>query len=147
MKQRLLVLGILLLLPLYAAAAASPVGLWRTIDDDTGKAKSIVRIYQDNGKLYGKVVKLLNRPPDDQNPTCTKCEGSRKGEPIKGMVIMWNMKKDGDVWDDGTILDPAKGETYDCKIWLDDNKLKVRGYWGIFYRTQTWQPVTKAELQ
>ena len=122
-----------------SAFAQSPVGVWKTIDDETGKAKSHIEIYEQGGKLHGKIVKLLDKPEDTK---CQKCDGKRKGQPLMDMVILWNLQKDDDEWEDGTILDPAKGKTYDAKIWLDGkNKLKVRGYIGFLYRTQTWHRV------
>jgi uncharacterized protein (DUF2147 family) len=124
-----------------SASAQSVVGTWKTISDEDGKAKSHVKIYKaKNGKLYGKIVKLLRDP----KAKCTKCDGKRKNKPILGMVILWGLEKDDDEWDDGTILDPKKGKTYDAKIWLDEdnsNRLKVRGYIGPFFRTQTWHRV------
>lgn len=121
-------------------AAASPVGRWRTFDDSTGQAKSIVAIWEREGKLFGKIEKLINPPADaGPNPRCDKCEGSRKDQPITGMTILWNMARDDDEWSGGRILDPENGEVYRCTIWLDgSDRLKVRGYVGIFYRTQTW---------
>ena len=120
--------------PNVADAADSPVGLWKTIDDETGQAKSIVKIYERDGKLYGKIKRLLKNP----DATCDACEGDDKGAPIKGMIIMWGLKKDGDEWSGGKIFDPKKGKTYRCKIWLDGDKLKVRGFLGPFFRTQKW---------
>lgn len=126
------------------AWAQSPVGKWKTIDDETGKAKSIVEIYQKEGQLYGKVVELLNRGADEeQNPICDDCDTDdpRYNEPVIGMEILKSMEKDGDEWKDGTILDPKKGKVYDCKIWInedDSDQLMVRGYVAFFYRTQTW---------
>ena len=139
----LVALAATLLLLMPAAFAQSPVGTWRTIDDETGKPKSHVEIYEQNGKLYGKITKLLS--PSEPNPTCKKCSGAKKGKPIEGLVIIEGLKKDGDEWEDGTILDPSKGKTYDCKIWLEGDKLKVRGYVALFYRTQTWQRVKAAQ--
>lgn len=131
-----LTVGLLMWSP--SAMAQSVEGTWKTIDDETGKAKSHVKIWKDSsGKLRGKIIKLLN--PSRPNPTCDKCKGKLKGKPIEGMTIMWGLSKDDDEWEDGTILDPKKGKTYDCKIWLEGkDKLKVRGYVAMFYRTQTW---------
>lgn len=120
--------------PSLALADDSPIGTWKTIDDETGEAKSLVKIYERNGKLYGKIIKLFKNP----DATCDACEGEDHGKPIKGMVIMWGLEQDGDEWEDGKIFDPKKGKTYNCKIWLEDGKLKVRGYAGPFFRTQTW---------
>lgn len=117
------------------ASAADVLGKWRTIDDETGQAKSIVEIYQKGGKYYGRVVDLLMKPDDT---VCEKCPGDRKGKKIVGMDIITDMVKNGDVYEGGEILDPTKGKVYDCKFWLEGNQLKVRGYVGFFYRTQTW---------
>lgn len=118
---------------------ASPVGTWKTIDDETGKAKSYVQVYEYQGKYYGKVVKLIN--PSEPNPKCDKCTGAYKDKPIVGMTIMWGLSKEGNEYSGGQILDPAKGKVYNCKIWVEGGALKVRGYIGPFFRTQTWYKV------
>lgn len=112
-------------------------GRWRTIDDVTGKMKSIVELSIKNGKLYGKVVSVSN--PADKDNVCTLCTDYRKGQKIVGMEIISALKKDGSEWvGDDAILDPENGKTYDCKLWIEDGKLQVRGYIGFFFRTQTW---------
>ncbi len=126
-----------------AMAQEDVVGYWKTIDDETNKPKSIVKIYEKNGKIYGDIVKLFRGPDEEQNPKCDECEGSRKDKPIIGMNILWGLEKDGDEYEDGEILDPANGKTYTAKIWRDGNVLKVRGYIGFLYRTQTWKPAKK----
>ncbi|UTW64044.1 DUF2147 domain-containing protein [bacterium SCSIO 12741] len=129
----------LLAITSFAQTPDEVLGRWKTIDDETGKEKSIVELYKENGKLYGKVVKILN--PDKVDAKCDKCEGELKDKPILGMVIVNDMEWDDDEWDDGTILDPNKGSVYDCKIWLDEddkNTLYVRGYIGFLFRTQNW---------
>jgi uncharacterized protein (DUF2147 family) len=125
---------------LAADKAKSPVGVWETIDDKTNKPKSHVQIFERNGKLYGKIVKLLLKPPDTK---CTECTGKRKDQPVLGMEIMWDMVQDDDEWNDGEILDPENGKTYDCKIWREGNKLMVRGYIAFFFRTQTWNLISE----
>ena len=138
-------LGFWAAIPVFLLLAAprveaydSPVGTWKTIDDDSGEAKSQVKIYESNGKLRGKIVKLYNNP----DALCTECEGDDYNTPILGMTIMWGLEPDDDEWSDGRIFDPKKGKTYNCKIWLEDNgDLKVRGSAGPFYRTQTWHRV------
>lgn len=118
-------------------SAQTPVGRWKTIDDETGQPKSIIAIWEYNGKLYGKIEDLIN--PDSPNPLCDKCEGELHNKPIIGMTMMGNLSRDGDKWSDGWILDPKKGTTYRCQIWLEGpNQLKVRGFVAFFYRTQTW---------
>jgi len=123
--------------PDLAAAFESPVGVWKTIDDETGEAKSLVKIYERDGKLYGRVTKLFKNP----NATCDECEGEDHGKPIVGMVILWGLEQDDDEWSGGKIFDPKKGKTYNCKLWIEDGELQVRGYVGPFHRTQTWHRV------
>lgn len=114
------------------------LGHWKTIDDETGDAKSIVKIYEVDGKYYGRVDRLLKDP----GKLCDKCEGEDHNKPIEGMVIMWGMNADGDEeYSGGKIFDPAKNKTYRCSMWIKDGKLMVRGYLGPFYRTQTWHAV------
>lgn len=115
-------------------------GLWKTIDDETGKPKSIVKIYLKDGKLYGDIVKLFRTPQEDQDPICDKCDDDdpRKNKKIIGMTIINDMVFDDGEWEDGEILDPKKGKTYDCKLWVENGKLQVRGYIAFFYRTQEW---------
>jgi uncharacterized protein (DUF2147 family) len=122
------------------SAQDSILGRWKTIDDETNRAKSIVTIYEENGKIFGRIDTLFRLPDEDPNPTCSKCadDDPRKDKPVKGMIIIKDMKKDGNEWVDGTILDPKNGKVYDCKLWLEDGKLKVRGYLFFLYRTQTW---------
>jgi len=114
------------------------VGRYKTIDDKTKKAASIVEISVRNGKVYGKIVKVYG---EAAGARCEKCTGSKKNKPLKGLEILWGMKNKGDVYSGGTILDPANGKTYTCKIWIEGSKLKVRGYIAFFYRTQYWHRV------
>ncbi|UII30509.1 DUF2147 domain-containing protein [Fulvivirga ulvae] len=137
-----LYIWICLLLPSYAMAQGtnSITGKWKTIDDETGEAKSVVKIYEKEGKYYGKIVKLFRAPGEDPDPICEDCpeDDSRYKEKIIGMEIIKDLKKDGEEYIEGTVLKPDEGRIYKCKLWLDNNKLKVRGYWGFLYRTQTW---------
>ena len=124
------------------AQAASPTGLWQTIDDKTGQPKALVQIVQDSdGTLTGKILTGLGSN-DDPNRRCTACTDSRKDQLMKGMTIINGMKADGDTWDGGQILDPENGKLYKCKMHLDDGgqKLVVRGYIGVSLlgRSQTW---------
>ena len=123
------------------ANAQSIVGKWKTIDDETGKEKSIVEIFMKNGKAYGKIIKLFRSPDEDQDPICDECTDHRKDKKIIGMTIITDMGKDDDEWDDGEILDPKNGKIYDCKLWVEGDKLMVRGYVAFFFRTQTWLKV------
>jgi len=115
-------------------------GKWKTIDDNTGKARSIVEITQKEGKAFGTILKLFREPGEDLDPICDDCTDYRKNKKVIGMTIITEMEKDGDEWEDGEILDPENGKVYDCKLWVEDGKLKVRGYVAFFFRTQTWFP-------
>lgn len=142
MKKITYVYLTLVLLSFQISVAQSIVGKWKTIDDKTGEAKSIVKIYEENGKIYGKVLEILN--PDKRDGVCEKCKGDRKNEPVLGMVIINGLEKDDDEYAGGKILDPEKGKEYKCKLWLDStdqNKLYVRGYVAFLYRTQNWYRV------
>jgi uncharacterized protein (DUF2147 family) len=117
-------------------------GEWKTIDDDTGVAKSIVEIYKEDGKVFGKVKRILRE--DKRDVRCTECKGDKKNQKVEGMVILKNLTKDDDEFTDGSITDPENGKTYDAKIWLKDdepNTLMVRGYVAFLYRTQEWKRV------
>lgn len=134
---------IALLFSAFLSHGQSIVGKWKSIDDNTKKARSVVEIYKKGDLYYGKIVKLFRPAGEDQNPLCEKCEGSKKNQPIIGLEIIEKMKydKSDNEYHKGDILDPESGNVYDCKIWIDDNgNLKVRGYLMFFYRTQTWLP-------
>lgn len=127
---------------IFVGTAQDVIGKWKTMDDDTGEAKSIVEIYKEDGKIYGKVVDILN--PSKKNATCDKCPDEAKGKPIMGLVILKNLRKDGDEYSGGTILDPNNGKVYKCLIALENaDKLKVRGYVGfsLLGRSQYWHRV------
>jgi len=128
---------------LLAADNTSIVGKWETIDDKTGEPKSIVEIYEKNGKFYGQIKELFIKEGDNPDPTCDKCpaDDPRKDQPTKGMVIIQDLVKSNDGYSGGTILDPKEGKIYTCKLWIEDGKLMVRGYIAFFFRTQTWHRV------
>ena len=118
------------------------IGKWKTIDDETGKAKSIVEIYERSGRIYGKIIDILDA--EKKKSLCTNCSGDEKNKPVLGLVIIKGLKKDGREYNSGKILDPTSGKLYKCFLALDGNdKLKVRGYIGValFGRTQTWNRV------
>jgi uncharacterized protein (DUF2147 family) len=125
-----------------AWAQSSPIGLWKTIDDATGKPKALVRISDAGGQLSGKIEKLFRPADQDQNPKCDKCSDARKDQPILGMTILQGLKQDGDEWNGGEILDPNNGKVYKSKLAVAEGgkKLNVRGYIGMpmLGRTQTW---------
>ena len=133
----------LLALVLFAFAtslgmAQDIAGRWVTVNDETGIKRSVVEIVVKDGVATGHVVRLFRSPDKDQDPTCSKCTDDRRDKKIIGMQIIRNMKRDGSEWSEGTIMDPENGKVYDCKIWVEDGTLKVRGYIAFFYRTQTW---------
>ena len=137
---------LLLGLALGAQAQTTPVGLWKTVDDETGKEKSLVRLTEAGGVLTGTVEKLLD--PARQDAKCDKCSDDRKDQPVLGMTLVKNVKQNPDHperWDGGEILDPNKGKTYKVRITpVDGGKtLEVRGYIGapLLGRTQTWSRV------
>jgi uncharacterized protein (DUF2147 family) len=115
-------------------------GKWKTIDDETGQPKSIVEIYSQGDEVFGRIIELINPPADDPDPVCDECpkDDPRYNQKVIGMEIIKDMKKDGDEYEGGTVLKPDEGKIYKCRIWLEDGQLKVRGYWGFLYRTQTW---------
>ncbi|MFN3840851.1 MAG: DUF2147 domain-containing protein [Cyclobacteriaceae bacterium] len=120
--------------------AQSILGKWKTIDDVTGEVKSIVELYEGNGKVYGRVIQTFPKPGDDPDPVCTQCNSgdNRYRKKIIGMEILRDLIKSGNEYKEGNILDPENGKVYRCRIWLDGHNLKLRGYWGPFWRTQTW---------
>jgi uncharacterized protein (DUF2147 family) len=137
-----LVLGLVLvvLVGTDPTGAADPiVGKWNTVDEKSGKVVSEVEVYNQEGKLFGRITGLT-APNDAQGKprTCTKCQGADKDKPIVGLVILKDLSPSGDRYKGGTITDPEDGKVYKSELWLEDGKLKVRGYLGPFYRTQTW---------
>lgn len=127
------------------AQDGTPVGVWKTIDDESGKPKSLIRISEVNGELRGTIEKLYREPGEDPNPKCEKCEGPLKDQPVVGMTILTGMKKDGTEYNGGQIVDPKNGKTYKSKMTVVNGgkKLDVRGYIGVpmLGRTQTWERV------
>jgi uncharacterized protein (DUF2147 family) len=124
------------------AQEVSPVGLWRTIDDRTGKPKALVRISESGGELTGKIEKLFREPGVDSDPKCGKCEGHRKDKPIVGLIILFGLKRNGEEYQNGQILDPENGKLYASRLNVSDDgkQLQVRGYIGVplLGRTQVW---------
>ncbi len=139
-----MILSIFLLATPLAWAEATPAGLWKTIDDTTGKPRSLIRISEHNGE-YNAVVEKGLLETDTGDKVCDKCTDERKGQKIIGMTIAKGLKQNGNKYDGGEILDPDNGKIYKCKMTLDasGNKLEVRGYIGISLlgRSQTWHRV------
>lgn len=143
MPMKSFVFTLMVLLP-GLARSQSVTGQWVTIDDNSGRKRSVVEIYEKQGEYFGKIVKLFRESGEDPDPICDECEDYRKGEKIIGMNIITGMKKNGSELSGGEILDPENGNVYKCKIWRDGNELKVRGYLYFLYRTQTWLPASQA---
>lgn len=132
---------LVLLLVSFNSMAQSCIGKWVTIDDETGKKKSIVELYKYESKLYGKITYLFPREGREPNAKCKKCTDDRKDQPLVGLQIVRGLKWNGSSWEEGTIVDPENGKIYTVKMWLEPgnaNYLNVRGYIGPFYRTQKW---------
>jgi len=123
-----------------AAPARDIQGFWKTVDDKTHQPRGVVHIYQQNGQYFGKIVSSFD--PREAHEVCSSCSGALHNQPIIGLVIVRDMKQNGNEFSGGTIIDPDTGEAYRCKMTLDDEgrKLNVRGYVGmaLFGRTQVW---------
>jgi len=123
------------------ADSTSPVGTWKTFDDKTGKARAIVRIYEQDGKLFGRIEQTFT--PGGEHRVCVPCTDERKNQPIVGLVIIRNIKREGREYSGGDILDPESGSVYRCKMHLEQDgaRLILRGYIGfsLLGRSQTWQ--------
>jgi uncharacterized protein (DUF2147 family) len=120
-------------------------GTWRTIDDRTGQSKALVEIYQKEDRLYGRISKIFTAGMEDAR--CTECHGDLKNKPFLGMKIISGLKKTSNLrWEGDTLFDPEQRRYFRCRLWLDPDEpdeLKVRGYWMILHRTQTWKRVTQ----
>lgn len=133
---------VLFFLTILSAQSQTVIGKWKTIDDETGNAKAIVEIYDESGKIYGKVVEILEE--ENKNRVCSNCSGDDKDKSILGMIVIKGLSKKGSQYTNGKILDPKNGKLYKSFITLETkDKLKVRGYIGIslFGRTQYWYRV------
>lgn len=120
----------------------SVIGKWKTIDDETGDAKSIVEVYSKSGKIYAKVIEILDL--EHKNSVCIKCSGEDKNKSILGLIVIKGLIKDGFEYNSGEILDPKNGKLYKCALSLESkDKLKIRGYIGfsLLGRTQYWYRV------
>ncbi len=137
-----LLLLIALWMPQVFFAQHSVLGKWKTIDDETGKAVSVIEIFESKGKIYGKIVELLN--PRDRDRKCVNCSGQDHNKPIMGLTVIKGLSKVGNEYTGGKILDPKHGKLYKSTIALESrDRLKVRGYIGVqlLGRTQYWERV------
>ena len=126
-----------------SAATATPVGLWTTVDDTSGRPRAVVEISETNGTLSGRIVRLFVDPGEDPDPHCEKCTDSRRDQRVIGMQILSGLHHRADEWSGGEILDPESGSVYRASVRPSDDgqRLDVRGYIGISLigRTQVWQ--------
>ena len=123
----------------FTANAQTIIGHWETYDDKTKEKKAIIEIYKTDNNYSAKIIKSFVGVKD---AICEECEGSKKGKPIIGLVIIEDIKKNDNEYNGGTILDPESGQVYSCHLKLvNNNKLKVRGFLGfsLFGRTQYWR--------
>jgi uncharacterized protein (DUF2147 family) len=122
------------------ASEPTPAGLWKTVDDKTGKTRGCVRIYESNGEIFGRIESSVD--PKDAREKCDKCSDERKNQPLIGLVILRSMKRNGGEYAGGDILDPETGIVYRCKLRMVEagRKLVLRGYIGasLFGRSQVW---------
>lgn len=129
----------LILFSFLTVSAQSVTGKWQNFNHE-GEPNSIIEVYKKDGKIYGKVDRIMKE--EDRDRVCTECDGALKDQPIEGMVLMQGLEKEGNEYSGGTIVDPKSGKEYRCKIWLDENdpdRLNVRGYLAFFYKTKVWE--------
>lgn len=122
-----------------STSAQSIFGKWENIDEETGKVDSVIEVYEKEGKAYAKIIEITDT--ERRDALCENCTGKNKNKPILGMHILTGLKKNGEEWSGGKILDPKNGKEYKCYITLENNdKLKIRGYIGfaMFGRTAYW---------
>jgi uncharacterized protein (DUF2147 family) len=141
--------------PVVIAAPAisdptSAVGLWEQVDEKSGQPESWFKITEKNGVYQGNIVKIFFKPGEDENWVCDKCEGDERGKPVLGLALIKGMKRNGNAYEEGTIMDPRDGAVYRAlmKLSPDGQKLEVRGYLGIslFGRSQTWNRLPDTAL-
>jgi uncharacterized protein (DUF2147 family) len=133
--KRLFVLVVLFVFSQSLFAQKQIIGKWLSEDGE-----GITEIYEQRGKYFGK-IQWLKKPNDDKGRPFTDTENpdkSKRNQPLLGLVILKDFVYNNNEWQNGTIYDPNNGITYSCTIWISNGELKVRGYWGIFYQTQTW---------
>jgi uncharacterized protein (DUF2147 family) len=131
------------------AAHSSPIGVWRTFDDGSKTPSAEIEIYLSGDKFAGKVVWLLPSDEQSRGAVCRKCSDDRKDKPLIGLEIMRDIPKAGInfIWEGGKVLDPESGKNYKLRLELVDEgkRLRVRGYLGPFYLTETWERIQASE--
>lgn len=138
------------------SANSGVFGYWKAIDKDSGKTQSIFRLWEDKGKLVGKIVKTFPKPNGDKaQEICTECSGHQKGQPVKGLIFLWGLEKDKDnprKWVDGKVLNPENGKTYNVEVEVsqDAKTLKVYGYISLLVKLggeNLWKRPTPDEMK
>ncbi len=143
MKKSLQLVILIVVLSFTAFSNAQSVfGKWKTIDDRTGNPKGLIEIYEKDGMMYGKILKVLEKGREGEEILCVKCDGDMKNQPVVGMhIIKKGVKNEDGEWKGKYLFDPEQAMTFRFKIWLNpdnEDELKVRGYLAFIYRTQTW---------
>lgn len=106
----------------------------------TGDQEAVVEMFKTGDRLTGKIV-WLKQPNDEKGKPLIDKENpdhSRQSRPLLGLIIIEDLSFKNGKWQGGHIYDPSEGKTYNCSVWLDNNTLKVRGYWGMLYQTESW---------
>jgi uncharacterized protein (DUF2147 family) len=120
----------------------SVAGVWKNIDDRSGKPRGLIRIVEVDGELVGRIEQVFPGPDEDPSPRCALCAGALQDQPLVGLPILRGFRREGSGYGDGTILDPESGQTYRCRLALADGgrRLNVRGYVGVPWlgRSQVW---------
>lgn len=133
----------------YLFAAEDITGFWKTIDENSGKAQSIIAIYPYQGKYYGRIVGTYNDNgaiKDSIYQPKERAPGVLGNPYYAGLDIIWNLQNTGAKFTNGQILDPQKGRIYGAEMWLKNGSLVVRGKLFVFGRNQTWFPVAESEF-
>ncbi|MCP4131641.1 MAG: DUF2147 domain-containing protein [bacterium] len=120
-------------------AGVSPLGTWEIHKKNTGTVQYIVEVYETGGTISARVLEIAGKNAES---LCVKCRKERKNEPIKGMDIVWGMRKSGDVYEGGHLLNPANGKIFSCKMWVEGNRLAVRTYATFVFKTEYWYKKT-----
>lgn len=136
-KMKKILFLMMIFMPCAVFAGDGVEGYWTTIDDETNTPKSVVQIYEYQGKVYGRVVELFQN-----KQAVAKLPDEPK---IEGLDVIWDMEKKKDKYSGGEILDPKSGKVYACDLWRDGDNLIVRGKIAFLGRNQTWEPNTTFE--
>ena len=102
------------------------------------KKDAKIEIFVKDRHYFGKFIWAAVPRKDIKNPI-----KNLQNEDIVGLVFLTKFVCDDEVYKGGEIYDPESGKTYNCKMNLDGNKLKVRGYIGIslFGRTEYFEQI------